>query len=609
MMNKNRLKVCLLAAVWSLSAFLMTPAASPAYTESVIDTGRTASLTVRKLTQKNEVPIAGTALETQTLPSDALPLKGVTFSYLKVGSIGQKVIDGKLQVVYSDLNTDLISFLSSAGQTLEGKTAAGESSSGKLYYTGKQIETALEAVCAKPAVGNESPGEAAVNSFVKSKGTAMTATDNGGYATKTGLPLGLYLVAETGWTAPSDGLETIGAPASPFLISLPMTNVAQIDGHKPGTVWQYDVYAYPKNSMIRVTKALILDDGKTLGTEKDIQIGDVVDQVITAEVPKMMEGRKNRIYRITDTMDKGLTYDKVISVTYGTGAWNASANKTLISRTDYTVTSANGQTFTVDLTEAGLAKLDAVNGASHLYVKFSSYVNHNATVGPNTNKNTPTFTYGTNRTAVMTIRGNKPSLITYELDLTKKAALSSADLTKITFEVRSGGQVMTFIKESDGVYYPITPEEEHINNSGVTGSGEAASAGVKVISPDRGGSLRIKGLDAADYVLTEKASSAGLTLLAAPVTFSLKAADPLTGALKSATVAYGDRDPVAIDDAASLANGIVPWTIDNAAAVLVPKTGGFGAGRYAACGGVLLAAVAGMAAYASGRRKKTRTRG
>jgi len=286
-------------------------------------------------------------------------------------------------------------------------------------------------------------------------------------------------------------------------------------------------------------------------------------------------------------MDDGLTYDKVTAVTLGTGAWNAPANQTLIRRTDYTVSSQGPHHFAVELTEAGLAKLDAVTEASYLYVRFSTYVNQNAAIGPQTNKNTPSFTYATNRTDEMTINGNKPSLITYEIDLTKQVSLSSADVSKITFEVSLDGNVMTFTKEAAGVYHPVTPGE---------------TGGTTLVSPDSSGSLILRGLDSLTYVLTEKATDAGLTLLAAPVTFNLAAADPLSGALSSATVAYGDREPVGVDDSAALANGVVPWTIDNAAALLIPKTGGLGSGRYAALGGILLAAVTGMAVLAGKKR-------
>ena len=57
----------------------------------------------------------------------------------------------------------------------------------------------------------------------------------------------------------------IASPASPFLISVPMTNIADITGddgilHKAGTVWQYDVYAYPKASTINIHKDIVLND-------------------------------------------------------------------------------------------------------------------------------------------------------------------------------------------------------------------------------------------------------------------------------------------------------------------------------------------------------------
>ena len=581
-MNKKKLTVWLLAAVWSLSAFLKVPAASPAYTESVIETSRTGSLTLRKLVQKNEAPLPGTALDGQEIPSDARPLKGVTFSYKKIAAISQQVIGGELRVAYSAVDAGFLSLLSGSGQALNGRPS--DAGGDTLYYDGAGIEAALKAA---QGVG----GEAAVSDFVRSGGTAMEATDEAGYTTAGSLPLGLYLVAETGWEASSQGKESVAVPSAPFLISLPMTNIAEIDGHKPGTLWQYDVTAYPKNALIAVTKNIVLDDGETLGTAIDAEIGGTVTEVITSDVPKLTGDRLHKTYKISDTLSEGLTFAGVKAVTLGEG-WRAASSSALTEGADYTVASKDAQHFEVTLTEAGLKKLDAVEEVSKLCVSFEAILNDRAAVGPAGNSNKPSLTYATNHTAEQTIDGNEPSVHTYALDLTKTASYAGADLTLVTFEVKRGETALSFVKEAAGTYHPVLPGE----------SGEAS------VSPDGSGKLILKGLDAGSYTLTETATAPGLNLLASPVTFTLTAADPLTGALESATVAYGEREPVAIDDAEALSQGVVPWTIDNATALLMARTGGSGQFRMAAIGFSVMAAVV-LAGAAGPVRRRMAKRG
>ena len=572
-MNKKRLAVWLIAAVWSLSAFFMVPLASPAYTESVIETSRTGSLTLRKLVQKNEAPLPGTGLDDQAVPSDARPLAGVTFSRKKIAAISQQVMAGELRVVYSDLDSGFLSLAARLGQPLSGRQSDAGGST--LYYDGSQIESALRAMGS-----SDQTGEASIADYVRGSGEAFSPTDAAGYTTAGSLPLGLYLIAETGWDGAGGSSGSVAAPSAPFLISLPMTNIAEIDGHAPGTLWQYDVTAFPKNSLISVTKNIVLDDGHTLGTSCDAQIGDTINEVITSDVPKLTEGRHNETYKISDRMDEGLSFAGVTAVTLGTGDWQDASRKALTEGTDYTVNSPDDQHFEVTLTAAGLAKLDAVEEVSTLCVSFSAVVNEKASIGPASNKNTPSLTYATDHTAEQTVTGNEPAVYTYELDLIKTASVSGADLTKVVFEIAKDGTLMTFKREAAGLYHSVIPSE----------SGETS------ISPGRDGKLIIKGLDAGSYTLTETATAPGLNLLTAPVTFALEAADPLTGALASASASYGSREPIPVMDQDALARGVVPWTIDNASALLMARTGGRGPLKAATIGfGVMgAAALAGV---------------
>ena len=173
------------------------------------------------------------------------------------------------------------------------------------------------------ATGSDVRGEVALNRYLRKSTSALAfpVTNENGFTSLSDLPLGLYLICETDfehsalskhdtyWELVNDGINDplqngtgttedanrnntgtdtgmnvsggygggsayadIASPASPFLISVPMTNIADITGddgilHKAGTVWQYDVYAYPKASTINIHKDIVLNDyaGTTSG--------------------------------------------------------------------------------------------------------------------------------------------------------------------------------------------------------------------------------------------------------------------------------------------------------------------------------------------------------
>ncbi len=91
---------------------------------------------------------------------------------------------------------------------------------------------------------NSTTGAITVNSGATKVATVTTTTTetDKGVAKKDGLALGLYLVVET--KAP----DKVTSPADPFLVSVPMTRIADNDTTNKLTDWIYDVHVYPKNS-------------------------------------------------------------------------------------------------------------------------------------------------------------------------------------------------------------------------------------------------------------------------------------------------------------------------------------------------------------------------
>lgn len=89
---------------------------------------------------------------------------------------------------------------------------------------------------------NSTTGAITVNgSKIDTVTTATSGTDIG-VAKKDGLALGLYLVVET--SAP----DKVTSPAAPFLVSVPMTRIADTTTTNKLTDWIYDVHVYPKTA-------------------------------------------------------------------------------------------------------------------------------------------------------------------------------------------------------------------------------------------------------------------------------------------------------------------------------------------------------------------------
>lgn len=507
-------------------------------------------------------------------------------------------------------------------------------------------------------------------SFKATNAYGKTKVDN--------LDTGLYLIAEVNWehkaiskhdgywetvTVNQNGTADAGegseyadiaSPSSPFILQLPMVNMNNtVSGdttYAAGQGWLYDVSAYPKNGTINIHKDIItndagadtnntgmdtvdtetlcdfhqtnylqggssIDSGSHLTHQIDANIGDTVSQVISADVPALMDNKKNKVFSITDRMTKGLEFKSLESVTLGTEGWNGS-NNTVLNTDDYVLSiGSDKKSFSVTLSANGLAKLDSLNTASFLYVRFNSFVTKDALIGTDhydyttdkgevssaANQNTAKLTYATDRTMEHEYYSNTPKVYTYEIDLNKNVKnKGNGKYEDVTFTVKSYrsqtvGSSLTetdlrFIEESSGVY--------RIYNENYDVGGTPVSS----IHADGNGNIRIKGLDSRDYVFTETKTMNGQQLLAEPFTVRLvanKIVDEYdtkyeTGALSHAYVWSGEEpaklfkyDLLNTNQVGALSSGIAKVTVMNSGLKLL-RTGGNGTIGYIAIGGLMI---------------------
>ena len=239
-MKLKRLLTAALSAVMALSVCALpamaedsgttTTTTTPQKTASVIDTGRTGSITIYKYNTTTATARGETGTgETQTPPAGATALRGAEFTIYRVE-------DANWLAKYY------------GGETL----AEGEKTPKVDDYFKKDAD------------GHVISYEAAnLVTGIAANAKPSQVTDENGYAKFDNLALGLYLVIET--KVP----QSVVTAVTPFLVSVPMTRVQTGDTATEGQLkeWLYDVTVYPKNSTVKGT--IYLEKKGVIGNDKD----------------------------------------------------------------------------------------------------------------------------------------------------------------------------------------------------------------------------------------------------------------------------------------------------------------------------------------------------
>lgn len=495
----------------------------------VIDTSRTASLTIHKYdmtaAQKGGVDLSQfTATGKQDAKAEEAlkkyPIKGVEFSYLRVGDVEQQSEAGKVQMIYElpDALQKILGLADSDAAKTEGS---------KDYFTSQIINDKLAS-----ALEDNTASKDKLEDYMKTNnGTAMDLTDAQGVTKKDKLPLGLYLIVET--KVPEDVTYT----TNPWFVQLPSTD-------SEGDDWFYDVVCYPKNETgiptldkrvrnnpdqdnVTTAEQSALADFTNAREEYKYQStvtaskAEKLDYQFISKLPHITSGTTYlSTYAFDDKMAKGMTYNKnaVIAIYDNKDA----ADTTNVNNVDksgaiavwkssdtdpkFAVTygkSGDDSTKKVEMTKSGLNEINKKYSDKYIVVYYTADVNTDDTVvlGDIGNPNDVSLTWKRTSTDYWDILKDKCIVYSFGYNFTKKFSDNKGDATKVKFVIqnKSDNYYLVAKADSDGIYQ-------------VTGK-SATEEGATQFSPASSGKLIINGIEGDEYGFTETHSDAGYTLL------------------------------------------------------------------------------------------------
>lgn len=381
-------------------------------------------------------------------------------------------------------------------------------------------------------------------------------------------------------------------------------------------------------------------EGSTKVDANNASIGDKVNYELTSKVPKM-DGYEKYYFVVNDTLSKGLTFNNDVAIKIG--------EKTLAKDTDYTVTvtdnSSNGTGTSIEIVFKNFIQYKDNYAGKDIVITYSAKLNENAVIGSTGNPNKVKLTYSNNPNITddgTTDNPDKPTdnspvgktpedtVITYVtgIELTKvneagdrlegaKFEIVGEKLNTVVvrtdvFTVNENG---TYWKLKDGSYTTDDPSTESMDQSKYESTTvkyvKAVQENIIVKSKDvqytaatgADGILRLDGLSAGNYTITEIKAPDGYNMLEAPITINIKWTAP-TALVADGTeqcrwaIADGDTSGAKVNT-----NGIITLTVENKAGAVLPSTGGMGTTIFYVLGGLLIVA-AGVALITRRRMSK-----
>lgn len=389
--------------------------------------------------------------------------------------------------------------------------------------------------------------------------TVSTGATNGNYtATFNGLDYGYYVVAVPGATL----ANASGQYAT--LVSVDRTNVtANIKGDLP-----------------TVDKKVQVD-----GTGKDAtdaKIGDTLTFTLTSTIPDM-SAYDTYTFNFKDTLSKGLTFERVTSVTVdGVAA-------PLTVGTDYTVTTPTAPDNTLTVAMNDFKNKQQANAGKKITVTYTATLNENAVVGGAGNTNSAKIQYSNNPSTDGTGESepSKVRVFTYGFTVDKYTGDEYTDGAarlpgaKFTLAPKNGDP-MSFVKVKDGnatenAVYRVATDDEKTSTTITTTT--------TIITP-ASGKVDFQGLKNGEYTLTETEAPAGYNKLASAIGMKVEGQNDGTDTTNATVhITYNNDNGSNYDKTAS--KGVIP--VRNKSGVVLPGTGGMGTIAFTVIGVLVIA--------------------
>lgn len=378
-------------------------------------------------------------------------------------------------------------------------------------------------------------------------------------STETELTQGYYLVTEKTTSITSNGQNTGRVPSKAMLMDINPKKAVVIN---------------PKDAEITINKTVN-------GVESNVAgVGEMIPFTITSTVPTYAANYKNIVYKVSDTMSKGLTLDQ------------ASLNVTV-----------------------GTTKV-IVNGK----VMASSYLNGGNATFTTENENTKMvidFNYETLRTAALM---GETVIITYNAEVNTNAVIFAANTNDATLDytVNPDGTTDGIKDRTDTYTYGIEifKIDGNANNADAEEKNPLAGATFKVTKVDANGQTikevgsittgadglgSINGLGNGYYTLVETKAPNGYALLDGEITIHITNSEDLKNASIELVNVSGE---IANLDANVTNNGLIGITIKNYKGINMPETGGMGTTIFMVGGAALIALAGVMLVVYSKKSKK-----
>lgn len=381
----------------------------------------------------------------------------------------------------------------------------------------------------------------------------IAATDGKYTATFTGLDYGYYVVAVPGATVADTNSQYAA------LVRVHSTTVS------------VDI----KGALPTVDKKVQVD-----GTGKDAtdaKIGDTLKFTLTSTIPDM-SAYNTYTFNFKDTLSKGLTFERVTSVTVdGVAA-------PLTVGTDYTVTTPTASNNTLTVAMNDFKNKQQANVGKKITVTYTATLNKDAVVGGAGNVNSATIQYSNNPSTNGTGESepSKVRVFTYGFTVDKYTGKNYDDtatrLAGAEFTLaHKGGTAISFVKVADSATQNAVYRVAKADEAGAT----------TTITTPANGKVEFRGLENGEYTLTETKAPAGYNKLASAIGVKVHGQNNGTDTTHATvTITYNnDNNGSNYDQAAS--NGVIP--VQNKSGVTLPGTGGMGTIAFTVIGVLVIA--------------------